>query len=108
MQLANKQRVRTSFFTSITFCCVLVVLPVQIQPNTPTARENRTSKTKLLDTPISTENREGRLAVFDDVWQTVHDRYYDSSFGGVDWGQKRELFRPRAEAANGPGELYSI
>ena len=39
------------------------------------------------------------LASFDETWTTIHDSFYDSSFGGLDWeGVKREL-RPRVEAS---------
>ena len=41
---------------------------------------------------VSTATPEGRLAVFDDVWQTVYDRYYDAKFHGVDWWAQRGQF----------------
>src|SRR5215213_6448958 len=53
-----------------------------------------------------TETREGRLAVFDDVWETVRDRYYDPSFHGLDWQAQRETFRPLAAEATDAAELY--
>ena len=55
---------------------------------------------------VSTATREGRLAVFDDVWQTVQDRYYTDDFHGVDWLAQRSLFRPLAADAHGARELY--
>jgi hypothetical protein len=55
---------------------------------------------------VSTATREGRLAVFDDLWQTVADRYYSANFHGVDWLAQRSLFRPLAAAAPGSRELY--
>jgi carboxyl-terminal processing protease len=39
------------------------------------------------------------LASFDDVWQTVHDTYYDPAFGGVDWDAVRAELRPDVEHA---------
>src|SRR5579863_798058 len=39
------------------------------------------------------------LASFDDVWQTVHDTYYDPTFGGVDWDAVRAELRPNVEHA---------
>src|SRR2546428_9542855 len=57
---------------------------------------------------VSTTTREGRLAVFDDVWQTVHERYYDANFDGVDWLAQRSVFRPQAADARGPQELYAL
>src|ERR1700730_13211645 len=57
---------------------------------------------------VSTATPEGRLAVFDDAWQTVYDRYYDSRFHGVDWWAQRALFRNLAADARGPRELYTV
>ncbi|MGH9881858.1 MAG: hypothetical protein ACRD6N_10510, partial [Pyrinomonadaceae bacterium] len=57
---------------------------------------------------VSTLTAEGRLAVFDDAWQTIYDRYYDPHFRGIDWEGQRAVYRPRAaEAANGQ-ELYLV
>jgi carboxyl-terminal processing protease len=61
------------------------------------------------DSPsVSTATPEGRLAVFDDVWQTVNDRYYDKNFHGVDWWAQRARFRDQAAAARDQVELYSV
>src|ERR1700682_1031018 len=56
---------------------------------------------------VSTATREGRLAVFDDLWQTVADHYYTDNFHGVDWLAQRSLFRPLAADAQGSRELYT-
>src|ERR1700730_3203161 len=56
---------------------------------------------------VSTATREGRLAVFDDLWQTVADRYYTDNFHGVDWLAQRSLFRPLAANAQGSRQLYA-
>jgi carboxyl-terminal processing protease len=57
---------------------------------------------------VSTETREGRLAVFDDVWATVGARYYDPSMRGVDWARQRATFRPLAEEARTTAEFYTV
>jgi C-terminal peptidase prc len=56
----------------------------------------------------TTLTRDGRLAVFDDVWETVSERYYDPAFHGVDWAAQRATFRPQAALAAGAAELYDI
>ena len=56
---------------------------------------------------VSTATREGRLAVFDDVWETIRDRYYDPSFHGLDWEEMRARFRPVAAEASTPAEFYA-
>jgi carboxyl-terminal processing protease len=48
------------------------------------------------------------LAVFDDVWQTIRDRYYDPDFRGVDWEQQFAIFRPQAASAMSSAELYLV
>ncbi|MBA3765396.1 MAG: hypothetical protein H0W99_00125 [Acidobacteria bacterium] len=62
-----------------------------------------------VDTNVAwTETREGRLAVFDDAWETIYERYYDPSFHGIDWRARREEFRPLAEAARTSAEFYTV
>src|SRR5262249_34994135 len=39
------------------------------------------------------------LAVFDQVWDLVNQRFYDAKFNGVDWAAMRDKYRPLAEAA---------
>ena len=51
---------------------------------------------------------EGRLRIFDEVWEQVSERYFDPSFQGVDWGGVREELRPRAAEARGEAELYAV
>ena len=57
---------------------------------------------------VSTATVEGRLAVFDDVWETIQTRYYDPSLNGIDWPAKRDAFRPAAAKANNAQELYDV
>ena len=51
---------------------------------------------------------EGRLRIFDDVWEQVSERYFDPSFHGVDWTGLREELRPQAAEARGEAELYAL
>jgi carboxyl-terminal processing protease len=60
------------------------------------------------DATVSTETREGRIAVFDDVWETIGARYYDPSMRGVDWSAERERFRPLAAEARTTTEFYTL
>lgn len=57
---------------------------------------------------VSTATREGRLAVFDDVWSTIYRRYYDSNFNGQDWEAQRTFFRARAVETTSAEELYAV
>ena len=57
---------------------------------------------------VSTATPEGRLAVFDDIWETIEDRYYDPAFHGVNWQAKRASFRPAAAKATNTHEFYEL
>jgi carboxyl-terminal processing protease len=57
---------------------------------------------------VSTATVEGRLAVFDDAWETIEDRYYDPKFHGIDWQAKRAQFRPAAARAGSTHEFYEV
>jgi len=59
-------------------------------------------------TAVSTATVEGRLAVFDDVWETIEERYYDTKFHGIDWQAKRETYRPAAARATNTVEFYDV
>ena len=52
--------------------------------------------------------REGRLRVFDEVWEQVRLRYFDPEMRGVDWQEMRRELRPRAADARGEAELYAL
>jgi len=52
--------------------------------------------------------REAKLAVFDDAWSTINQRYYDRKFQGLDWEAQRARFRDLAEKAGSSPELYSV
>jgi carboxyl-terminal processing protease len=57
---------------------------------------------------VSTSTPEGRLIVFDDVWETIEERYYDRAFNGVDWQTKRNTFRAAAGRAANSQEFYEL
>jgi len=57
---------------------------------------------------VSTSTREGRLAVFDDAWSAINERYYDRRFHGLDWDAQRTTFRSLAAETSSSAELYSL
>lgn len=49
-----------------------------------------------------------RLAVFDDVWSQVNQRFYDPRFNGVDWKAVRSRYRPRVASSATDGQMLVI
>src|SRR5437764_21813 len=47
-------------------------------------------------------------AVFNAVWQTVNDNFYDPNFAGVDWRAVRERYRPQVTKIRNDNEFYEL
>ena len=88
---------------SFSFAVVLLALVVSQFATTRGARAVHDDSTV-----VSTATVEGRLAVFDDVWETIQERYYDPKFHGIDWQAKRETYRPAAARAANTVEFYEV
>lgn len=57
---------------------------------------------------VSNSSAKERVEVFEEVWKTVNEKYYDPKFNGVDWNAMREKYRPQALAAASEAELYDV
>lgn len=51
---------------------------------------------------------EARIAVFDEVWRTVRDHFYDPKLGGLDWPGVRARYLPQAAAASSDEGLCAV
>ena len=49
-----------------------------------------------------------RVGVFEEVWETIDQKYYDPSFNGVDWRAVRDRYRPLVEQASRSDEFYGV
>jgi carboxyl-terminal processing protease len=47
-----------------------------------------------------------RLAIFDTVWQTVNDEYFDPTFGGKDWQAIGDEYRQRLATVQDDGTFW--
>jgi carboxyl-terminal processing protease len=56
----------------------------------------------------TTETREGRLRIFEEVWETVRARYYDPALRGLDWEALGAKYRTTAAEAHGQEEFYGV
>ena len=89
---------KSVFVLSALLCCFVTLLALP-------ARSRASRDDAVL---VSTATAEGRLVVFDDVWETIEDQYYDPHFRGVDWQAKRTAFRPAAARASNAQEFYEL
>jgi carboxyl-terminal processing protease len=63
---------------------------------------------QVADPPAPTSEAELRRQSFDKVWNTVNERHYDPTFGGVDWKKMREIYAPKAAAADTRAEFHAV
>lgn len=49
-----------------------------------------------------------RQEAFDKVWGTINEKHYDPTFGGVNWGEVRELYLPKAKAASSDQDFHNV
>jgi hypothetical protein len=49
-----------------------------------------------------------RRRVFDKVWATVNEKFYDPGFNGVDWKKVHDEYLPKAIDARTDEEFYKI
>ena len=45
---------------------------------------------------------------FEAVWNAINNKYYDSTFGGVDWVAVRKKYEPQIESARSDGESNDL
>jgi C-terminal processing protease CtpA/Prc len=48
------------------------------------------------------------LAAFDEVWETVRDRFYDPRLHGLDWQAMRARYRPQVASARSPDDAAIV
>jgi carboxyl-terminal processing protease len=59
-------------------------------------------------TPPDVLSRQDRAEIFEQVWKTIDEEYYDPKFRGVDWRAVGERYRPLAESAQTDAEFYGV
>ena len=55
--------------------------------------------------PLSAKDR---IEVFETVWKTINDEYYNYNPAFADWATVRERYRPRVEATKNDDEFYAL
>jgi carboxyl-terminal processing protease len=64
---------------------------------------------QAVDKPASESlSPKDRIEVFETVWKTINDEYYNFNPLFVDWAAVRERYRPRVEATKNDDEFYAL
>src|SRR5262245_62300900 len=81
----------------IWYARVLVILGIIL--GLGSASQAQTPAPQSPPPPTEVTQPETKLAVFDEVWQSVRDYFYDPTLHHLDWAAIREKYRPLEAAA---------
>lgn len=73
---------------------------------TPTPAAAPTDAPLVPTATLEPLSRRQRQRTFDAVWELVRDRYLYEDYGGLNWDEVRERYRPLAVEASAPAEFY--
>jgi carboxyl-terminal processing protease len=86
------KRRKSSLILIVTILCVLAGGANAQEPGT-------------LSSPLDTKTRE---QIFEIVWSRVNERYFDPTFGGIDWNLMRRRYQPKTIEAKTDAEFYAL
>jgi len=109
IQRQNLSRLRFPFlrFPSVSLIVVAFVIAAALVSSCRTTRAPEGAIKMHAARLTNTLTPSDRAEIFDIVWRTVNETYYDPTFHGVDWQAVRERYRPRMEAAPNDQEFYA-
>ena len=111
-KLTSKGKTKPNVRSSVALQYVLFAALIAYLFVWPTPLTSLASRSKSDAPLVSTATHEGRMAVFDDVWTTIGERYYDGGFtglaNGLTWDTQRFTFRALAAETNSGPELYAV
>jgi len=68
----------------------------------------RAQTAAVTDITPKIDETELRRQSFEKVWNTVNEKHYDKTFGGVDWKKMREIYDPKVMAARTLNEFHAV
>jgi carboxyl-terminal processing protease len=80
---------------------------LEVKP-TPTAVPTPSATVRASLAPTHTISNSEYLQVFEAVWSTVNETYFDPEFGGLDWDAVHSRYKPLIIAAKDDEELYDL
>ena len=86
--------------------CLVIILPSIARSGAFQTRSE--AQTALAAIPPPESSSEVRMRTFDVVWNTIKNKHFDPSFGGLDWDRIRTEYAPKAEAVKTDQELYAV
>ena len=91
------------------FTALLLLISIIASPATAASHRRQSARSNVAEQAQAFEklSRHDRDEVFEDVWQTINEKYFDTAFNGVNWNAMRERYRPIVDAARDDDEFYA-
>ncbi|ACK73164.1 peptidase S41 [Gloeothece citriformis PCC 7424] len=58
--------------------------------------------------PVFSQDKSSNIQVFNQVWQTVQENFYDSNFNGVDWESMKQKYSDQVKSSQTKAELADV
>jgi C-terminal peptidase prc len=59
-------------------------------------------------TPVAPLSRDDRNEIFETIWRSIDQRYYDPRFNGVDWNALHAQFKPQVDTVTSDRSFYNL
>ncbi len=83
--------------------CTTLIVAAACAPQTMPAPTRTPHPTEMIETRLTPAER---LIIFNTVWQTINDEYYDPTFGGNDWQAIGDEYRGKLETVQEDGTFW--
>jgi len=57
---------------------------------------------------VNCKGQNDNTIIFDQVWNTVNEHFYDPNFNGTNWDEKREEYKPQIENCKNTDTLFTL
>jgi carboxyl-terminal processing protease len=89
--------------------CILLAAVNGAAPGASFA-QSKTSSDNAVAATAATESlsSKDRLEVFEEVWETIDEKYHDPAFNGVDWKAVNDRYLPMLSLAKSDDDFYTV
>src|SRR5436190_4161644 len=112
--IASRDNLRkwiSGVFRSLSVSANLTVLAILIFTLFAACETSERIRSRMTTEPVISGSKllpAERVAIFEEVWGTINNRYYDANFHGVNWRESHDRYRPRMVAAANDVEFYAL
>lgn len=97
-----------SFVNRFTGYAIILLVPMLLASVVISGPPASAGGSAIVDRGSASLSAKDRIDVFDDIWEIVNQKYYDSTFNGVNWRAVRERYRPQVDRVDSDEDFYGL